>query len=212
MQKVYFISGLGADKRAFSLLDLSFCEPVFMDWINPLPHETLKSYAARLRSNIPDEHPTVVGISFGGMLATEMAKSDSSLKAIIIASNKSADEFPFYLRLGKYIPIYKWMPGIWLKKSSYLHWIFGPKGEEQKKLLKEIIADANPAFLKWAIEAILNWNEKTVPANVKHIHGTADKLLLFRYVKADINVPGGTHLMSLNMPNEISALLKQLIN
>jgi hypothetical protein len=33
MKKVYFISGLGADKRAFSFLDLSFCEPVFINWI-----------------------------------------------------------------------------------------------------------------------------------------------------------------------------------
>lgn len=211
MQRIYFISGLGADKRAFSLLDLSFCEPVFVDWITPLPHETLKSYAARLRSQILDEHPNIVGVSFGGMLATEMARLDDKLNAIIIASNKSSDEFPFYFRIGKYIPAYKWVPGGWLKKSNYLHWIFGPRGMEQKKLLKEIIADANPDFLKWAIEAILNWDEKAVPANVKHIHGTADRLLLFRYVKADIEVPGGTHLMSLNMPKEISALLQQLL-
>ena len=90
MQKVYFISGLGADKRAFSLLDLSFCEAVFVEWIDPLKNESLKDYAMRLRQQIPDYHPTIVGVSFGGMLATEMAKTDEEIKAIIIASNKSA--------------------------------------------------------------------------------------------------------------------------
>src|SRR5690349_1052469 len=153
MQKVYYISGLGADKRAFSFLDLSFCEPVFVDWISPLKNESLKDYALRLRQQIKEEHPTVVGVSFGGMLATEMAKTDGQMKAIIIASNKSAREFPAYLRVGKYFPVYKLLPGKWLKTGK-LNWILGAKGEEQKKLLRAILADADPAFLKWAIGAI----------------------------------------------------------
>lgn len=210
MQKVYYISGLGADKRAFSLLDLSFCEPVFVDWISPLKKESLKDYALRLRQQINEEHPTVVGVSFGGMLATEMAKTDSQMKAIIIASNKSANEFPAYLRVGKYFPVYKWLPGK-LLKTGKLNWVLGAKGEEQKKLLRDILADADPAFLKWAIGAIINWTGKTIPPNVKHIHGTADKLLPCRYVNADFKIPGGTHLMSINKPKEISAMLRSLI-
>ena len=210
MQKVYFISGLGADKRAFSFLDLSFCEPVFVDWISPLKKESLPGYALRLRQQIKEEHPMIVGVSFGGMLATEMAKADNQMKAIIIASNKSAGEFPAYLRLAKYFPVYKWLPGK-LLKAGRLNWILGAKGNEQKKLLRSILADSNPAFLKWAIGAILNWKEKTIPANVLHIHGTADKLLPCRYVKADFKIAGGTHLMSINKPKEISALLQQLV-
>lgn len=209
MQKVYFISGLGADKRAFSFLDLSFCEPVFVDWINPLKKESLKDYALRLREQISEEHPTVVGVSFGGMLAAEMAKADNLMKAIIIASSKSADEFPAYLRFGKYFPVYKWLPGK-LLKTGRLNWILGAQGEEQKKLMRTIIADADPAFLKWAIGAILTWNEKMASPNVKHIHGTADRLLPFRYVKADFIIKGGTHMMSINKPSEISAVLKSL--
>lgn len=210
MQKVYFISGLGADKRAFSFLDLSFCEPVFVDWISPLKNESLESYALRLRQQINEEHPVIVGVSFGGMLATEMAKADSQMKAIIIASNKSSAEFPVYLRLSKYFPVYKWVPHAWIKKAP-LSWIMGVKEQEQKKLLHTILADSNPSFLKWAIGAILNWKEKAVPLNVKHIHGTADKLLPFRYVKADFEIPGGTHLISISRPVEVAALLKQLI-
>ncbi len=210
MKKVYFISGLGADKRAFSLLDLSFCEPEFIDWISPVKNESLQSYAMRLRQQIKEEHPTVVGVSFGGMLACEMAKADNKMKVIIIASNKSADEFPVYLRMAKYFPIYKWLPGK-LLKTRKLNWMLGAKGEEQKKLIRAILSDSDPAFLKWAVGAILNWKEKIVPANVKHIHGTADKLLPFRYVKADFEITGGTHLMSINKPVEVAALLKQLI-
>jgi len=211
MKKVYFISGLGADKRAFSFLDLSFCDPVFIDWIKPLEKESLKNYASRLRKQIPEEHPTVVGVSFGGMLATEMAKEDKLMTVIIIASNKSSAEFPGYLRIGKYLPVYKWLPEKLIKNKNLLNWILGVKQDEQRKLISAIIADTDPFFLKWAIYAILHWKETSIPKNVKHIHGTADKLLPFRYVKADYEITGGTHLMSISKGSEISSLLKQLI-
>ncbi len=211
MQKVYFISGLGADSRAFSLLDLSFCEAIFVDWIKPLPNESLKNYALRLRRQIPDAYPTIIGVSFGGMLATEMAKSDQSVNAIIIASNKSSDEFPFYLRIGKYFPLYKWLPSTLIRISYRFKWLFGVHDKRHTQLLASILADVDPHFLKWAIGAILNWKAKTIPPNVKHIHGTRDKLLPLRYVKPDYLIEGGTHLMSINNPKEVSSLLKQLL-
>ena len=62
MTKIYFISGLGADKRVFSFLDLSFCDPVFIEWIPPLKKESLKEYALRLREQIKDESPVIIGI------------------------------------------------------------------------------------------------------------------------------------------------------
>ena len=210
MQKVYFLSGLGADKRAFSFLDLSFCEPVFVDWISPLKNESLESYASRLRQQIPEEHPTIVGVSFGGMLASIMAKADDQIKAIIISSNKTASEFPGYLRAGKYMPVYKWLPAQFLK-SGRMSLVFGGKGKEQKQIIRAMIKDSDVAFVKWAIGAILNWKEKEVPVNIIHIHGTTDKLLPCRFTKPDHIIKGGTHLMTLYKPNEISKLLCRCI-
>ena len=65
MKKVYFISGIGADKRVFSFLDLSFCEPVFLDWIAPNKQESLESYALRLRNEIPEAHPVIGAVIEG---------------------------------------------------------------------------------------------------------------------------------------------------
>jgi pimeloyl-ACP methyl ester carboxylesterase len=211
MKKVYFISGLGADKRAFSFLDLSFCEPQFIEWIKPLEKESLKSYALRLRKQIPEDHPTVVGVSFGGMLATEMAKEDKLMNVIIIASNKSSAEFPAYLRVGKYLPVYKWLPEKLIKNQTVLNWVLGVEKDEQRKLINAIVADIDPFFLKWAIDAILNWKETSIPDNVKHIHGSADKLLPYRLTKADHTIEGGTHMMTFYKHKEISDLLSKLI-
>ena len=211
MKKVYFISGLGADKRAFSFLDLSFCDPVFVEWLKPLEKESLNHYALRLRKQIPEEHPIVVGVSFGGMLATEMAREDNLMNVIIIASNKSSAEFPAYFRVGKYLPVYKWIPEKLIKNKTVVNWVLGVEKDEQRKLINAIVADIDPAFLKWAIDAILHWKDTRIPGNVRHIHGTADKLLPCRLTNPDHTIEGGTHTMTLYKPKEISELLSKLI-
>ena len=210
--KVYFISGLGANKKAFNFLNLSFCEPVFIEWVKPQPRETLEHYAERLRSAIKEEHPIIVGVSFGGMLATEMAKKDPLLKAIIISSNKWAGEFPGYLRMWRHFPVYKWVPEKLVKLGGQITRPFvGPKGKEQKKIFSEILNETNSNFNSWAIDAILSWNNTTIPNNVIHIHGTADTLLPFSYVKADYVITKGTHFMIMDRGVELSELLKKII-
>ncbi len=212
LKKVYFISGLGADKRSFSFLDLSFCNPVFIDWIQPFSDESLAGYALRLREQITEQHPTIVGVSFGGMLVTEMAKSDPGIKAIIISSNKTANEFPSIYRTGKYLPVYKWVPPTLLKSTALFRSLFfGPKGEKQKETFRKILNDSDTHFTKWAIHSILYWNNNVVPENIIHIHGTSDKLLPYKKVKADYVIENGTHLMIMNQPEEISNLIKKLI-
>ncbi len=212
MKKVYFISGLGADKRAFSFLDLSFCEPIFIDWIPPLKNESLESYASRLRKQITDPSPVIVGVSFGGMLATEMAKANPSIRCIIISSNKIKKEFPSYFMSGKYLPLYKWVPAWLMRKPAFIQKIFlQTSGAEQVKIFKEIAASTDDKFTRWAIHAILHWKNATVPGNIIHIHGTADRLLPYRLVKADYTIEKGNHLMIMNNHEEIAALLKKLI-
>jgi esterase/lipase len=134
LKNVYFISGLGADKRAFNFLDLSFCNPIFIDWMQPLPKETLKQYALRMYQQITDENPVIVGLSFGGMLTTEMANANPNVKAIIISSNKLPTEFPRLLKIGKVFPAYKWVSGNFNKKfNQTFSWFLGVKGTEQRK-------------------------------------------------------------------------------
>lgn len=213
MKTVYFISGLGADKRAFTFLDLSFCNPVFVEWIKPHKKETLQQYALRLKDQITDPEPVIVGVSFGGMLASEMALADPAVRAIIISSNKVKKEFPRLLLAGKYVPAYKWIPEKILKKGIVIrNAFFGLKGEKQKEIYTAIMQDSDFGFTKWAIEAILHWKNDKKPHNVTHIHGTADRLLPFRLVKEDYSIKGGTHLMILNNAGEISVLLKKIIS
>jgi hypothetical protein len=145
------------------------------------------------------------------MLATEMAKQHPKLKVIIISSAKSYLEIPAYLRFWRRFPVYKYFSGGTLKYSGKIVLkILGAKGIEQRKLQHEIIRSSNPAFTRWAMDAIVKWNNKDVPENVIHIHGTGDRLLPFRSVKAHYPIKSGEHVMIMDKAEEISTLLKTL--
>lgn len=212
MKKVYFIAGLGADRRAFNFLDLSFCEPIFIEWIPPMPEETLQSYALRLFTSINDEKATIVGLSFGGMLATEMAIAYPATTVIIISSAKTFKEIPAYLRFWRKLPVYKYVSNNSMKLSGGIVLrILGARGKQQQQLQQEIIKSSNPSFTRWAMDAIVRWRNEIVPGNVTHIHGIADKLLPYRYVKANHTIIDGEHVMVMDRAPELSELLRQLI-
>ena len=212
MKKVYFISGLGADRRVFEFLDLSFCQPVFLDWIKPLKNESLTSYAARLCSSVKEPDAILVGMSLGGMMATEFARTHPAAKVIILASNKTSKEFPGYLRiLLNYLPLYKLTTRtLLIRIMPIILWFLGAKTERQRQLLRNVVMETDIPFIKWSISAVAKWKSVGIPANVTHIHGTADRILPYKYVKPHYTVEGGEHLMIKTKPGEISALLKKL--
>ena len=212
MKKVYFIPGLAADRRVFGFLDLSFCNPRFIEWITPSHNETLGSYGEKLFEFVNEDNAVIVGLSFGGMLAVEIAKKHPGTKVIIVASAKTKFEIPRYLKIWQHFPIYNFHSN---KTKNYFNplivGILGTKGAEQKKVQQQIIRDSDPSFTRWAIHAILNWDNTVVPENVTHVHGTADKLLPLKYVKADHIIDEGEHVMIMDKADEITALLKKII-
>src|SRR6266487_4519719 len=98
MMKVYFISGLAADKRVFKHIQLPpGFEAVHLDWISPQKDESLANYALRLADNINRNEPfALVGLSFGGMLATEIAKRYHPAATILISSVPVSTQLPGY--------------------------------------------------------------------------------------------------------------------
>ncbi|MBI3221093.1 MAG: alpha/beta hydrolase [Bacteroidetes bacterium] len=191
---VYLLSGLGADKRIFDRLDLSGYKVHYIDWIKPLPDDTMKSYAQRLSSQIKSPQPILIGVSFGGMMATEIAAQVATEKVILISSARDATAIPFYFQMLRYFPIHWWVPIQWMKKGNALQdWIFGMKQKEDKELLRSILAATDPFFLRWAIHQIITWNKRSEPLAIAQIHGDSDRLLPFR--QADFSVPDGGHLI-----------------
>lgn len=212
MTKVYFISGLGADERAFQSLELKGIEPIHLSWMEPKKNETMQAYAKRMAGRITTPDPIIVGLSFGGMMAIEIAQCISVKRIILISSAKNNKELPPYFTICRYIPLHKLLPLRLISlHTKGMFYVFGTRTEEQKKNLQNIIKGTVSGFNKWAIDKVVKWNNKDTPENVVHIHGDTDNLLPYRYIKADYTIEKGGHFMIVNQANELSVLLQKLI-
>lgn len=186
---------------------------IFVRWITPEKNESMQEYATRLRMQVKDMRPVLIGLSFGGMIAQEIAKQIDTEKVLIISSVRTGKELPFIYRLAGKLRLHKIIPAALFKRSTFLtEFLFGAKADFEKRLLKNILADTDEAFLKWAIDRTLCWENRARPANLVHIHGTADRILPYRSVKADIGIEGGSHLMISDKAKELSRIITGLLS
>lgn len=211
-KELYIFSGLGADERMFQRLDFSGYTTTYIKWMEPLNEETIEHYAARLIGQIKSNNPTLMGLSFGGIMAIEVAKQMATKKVILIASAKTKKEIPFYFRAAGYLRLHKLLPTRLMKKSNVItNWFFGARASFDQQLLKQILLDTDPAFLNWAIDKILLWRNETEVKNVLHIHGTRDRILPKYFVNCDFTIKDGGHLMTLNRADEMNDVIRKLL-
>ena len=208
-KQLYILSGLGADERVFQRLDFSGFETTFIKWNNPYEKESIEHYAKRLLEQITTINPTIIGLSFGGIIAIEIAKQIKTEKVILISSAKTKFEIPFYFRFIGLLGIHRLFPTTVLKSSNFLtNYFFGAKTEFERQLLKQILNDTDPIFLKWAIEKITRWTNQSKINNLFHIHGTLDRILPSFFIKCDLTIKKGGHLMILNESEQMNNILK----
>lgn len=213
MKKAYFISGLGADKNVFKYIQLpGEYESHFIEWITPEPGEEVSHYADRLAKDIqPGDDFILIGLSFGGLIATEIARIKQPQKLIIISSMATAHDIPWYFqKAGKY-KLQNHLPVRLFKIATLLNHMVGSKNKEEKAIVETFVKNADPGFIRWSLNAIVTWKQDTRFDGIVHIHGSKDHLLPFKYTKADHCVLNGGHLMVFNRAKDINGLLKNIL-
>lgn len=213
LKPIYFVSGLGADERIFQWIRYDGLRPIHIQWIPPEKGEPIEDYAGRLTEQIKDDNPIVVGLSFGGMIAVEIGKQIETEKVILLSSVKDVSEVPIYFKFFRALPLHRVVPFKSLLWAFYwlAYWLFAPEGNDQKKLLKTVLIETDPHFLKWALHKVVVWHNREVPDNLVHVHGKSDRIFPFRFVNPDYTVDNSGHLMVMNRAEEVSDLLEQLI-
>ena len=208
--KCYCISGLGADKRAFKNIDFGFTL-IHIEWIKPISNESLINYSKRLSKQIDSSEPFILlGLSFGGLVACEISTILKPDQIILISSLTQQKDLSLIIQAISKTKLYKFIPSVLLKPPMFLaYWLFGVNQPANKKLLKEIIADTDPTFLKWSIDKILNTKSITIPIRLLRIHGTHDKLISAKKATCIDWINDGGHLMILENASTINKLLIQ---
>lgn len=212
---LYFISGLGADRRIFEKLSLSSHHKiVFIDWIVPIKNETIQNYALRLSANINTSEPfSIIGLSFGGMIATEIAKFLTPQKTILISSISSHLQRPKQLTILKILPLYNFIPKRFFQtKNPFVFNIMGITNKKEQLLFSNMLIDTDITFFRWAIRSILYWEQPETVNNLYHIHGSADLMFPLKYLTPQYTIKNGKHLMIYTQATEVSTILSEIID
>lgn len=206
----YFISGLGADRRAFDRIRMPDDVTVHhLDWLEPLPAETLPAYALRLAQPIDQTQPFIlVGLSFGGILSIEINRFLPATKIFLISTVSRRAELPWYFRVSGKMGLHRLGFTNLIKHSPrMLHWFFGTSRGRLREYLQERIDACSMNYLQWSLDQITRWDNTQKPAQAVHIHGSADRLFPISFLHPDHVVQGGSHFMVVTHGHKISAII-----
>ena len=213
MKTIYCISGLGADEKAFSRLDIKDFELKFIHWLMPLPNETLPDYAKRMREEIAEENPTLMGLSFGGMVCTEIAKQIPVKKIILISSIKSSKELPGWMRTIATLKLHKIIPLRSTKLTEpFQNRFLGVSSEEDKKVAANYRRGVDIKYINWAVHQALNWKNNWQHPYIFHIHGDNDKMFPIKNIIPTFTIKNGGHFMIMNKAGEVSACINTILH
>jgi len=211
---IYLISGQGSDARSFSHLEIDSKYPIkYIDYVLPDRGSSMESYAKLLAQQIDTTQSFIlIGVSLGGMLATEMTEFLKPQKVILISSAKNKNELPRRITIQKIIPLYRFIPSKWAKVSAkFLQPLVEPDRKEEEAIFQSMLEDKNPLFFTRTIDMILSWERTQSPSNIVHIHGENDRTIPIGNVKYDYLVEGGSHMMILTRGAEISELINRIL-
>jgi pimeloyl-ACP methyl ester carboxylesterase len=212
--KVYFISGIAADKRLFRHIRLpEGYEPVYLEWIKPFSNETLSDYACRLAENINVKEAFIlIGTSLGGIVATEIALKYQPLAVIIIGSVPVDSQLPGYFRIAGALKIHKLIPGSLFKISANLKHYFSGENAEDRKVIIQMISETDGRFIRWGINAVLNWKNRELPKFLYHIHGTRDEMFPYSLTAPTHTISKGDHSIVINRAGEVNRIIREILN
>ena len=213
MIKIYAIPGLGTTKELFINIRSKNSEIIVLDWPTPATNDTMQSYAKKFLPLIDTSKPFyLLGVSFGGMICTELSKEISPVKLFLISSCKTRNELPWFIKTLKFIPLHLLVTERYHRKLAYHgRWFIG-FGTAYIPEFLGMVNQMKENYFKQCIHIIVNWNNKIVPNNTIHIHGTNDKLISHKNVKADYLINDGSHAMIVFRAEEINVLLESHIN
>ncbi len=207
---VYLIPGQGGDGRLFNNLELPpGFEARHIVYERPAEGMSMKDFAKQLVQQIDTSGRfVIIGVSLGGMLATEMSELVPAEKVIIISSAKGRHELPGRYTFQKKFPIYKLVSPKTAKfGAKLLQPIVEPDRQKEKETFKAMLRDKDAIFLRRTIEMIMHWDRVEAPDHIIHIHGDKDHTIPIRNVDHDILVRGGSHMITLTRGEEVSRLV-----
>lgn len=213
LPSLILFSGLSADHQVLALQKLAWPQLVVPKWLVPEPNESLSDYCRRFAMQLDPQQPVVLGgVSFGGIVALEMARHVRPECVVLIGSVRTPDELPWRIRMFRpFRHLVHWIP------IRLLQWlaVWAAKGTVRIQTVGEVarqFRDADPRVMRWSLWAILSWRKPPeVPSPVYQIHGARDFVFPVSLTHPDRVVPTGGHLICITHAEEVNEFLGECL-
>ncbi len=214
--RVFTIPGLGFTPAVFSKLDLAQ-EVEHLSWQVPNPKESLRAYACRMSETMGDlgEAPiAILGHSFGGILAQEIARHRQVDSVILISSMKSRQEIPLGMRamapIGMHLLFNR---QVTLATLRFWGPLFGYGDKSEQALFRTMVSQQSNTTLRWQLRELSRWQGVELPhTTIDAFHGDNDRTLPFAAIKEPVKrIPGGNHMMVYGRHAELNPMIRECL-
>ena len=214
VKKQYFIAGLGANERAFEKLGDFGTEKIMVLWLKNEDNESLNSYAQRIIETYKiTKDDILVGLSFGGLIAQEIAVLLGMKYVILISSFRTKDDLRSIHSLGLKFKLFKLMPELNFPFiSESVANFFNAGYKSSKPILKDMVMNMDMKLTKWSMEKIHEQNEVIGDQLVKYnIIGTKDRIMQTWENDQTFKIENGGHFMVYEHAEEISKIISKIV-
>jgi pimeloyl-ACP methyl ester carboxylesterase len=213
---VYFISGMSASSKIFERIHLPAeqYKTHFLEWIMPYSrNESMTKYAKRFAEQITEENPVIVGVSFGGMLAQEIARIIHCDKIILISSLKTPKEFSLFFKMTKALKLYRFLP---INTINFTERLLMKNGTKKIKrtlsIYRKYLPLRSKRYLLWATRSFLHWKAQKNTVTMLRLHGDKDKIIPINKIGKCELIENGTHVMILTKSSIIQQHLLRYLS
>ena len=189
-------------------------EIIAPDHTEPFPGETLPHYATRIADIFEIQSADIVGgVSFGGMIAGEIAQQRTVAGLILLGSCLHPSRLPW---------VYQWVerfgrvvPDFMLNFRSFwplVRWRFAPLTPEAEKCLIEMAATYPTTQIRAFGRMVIEWKGiDRVKCPMLSIHGDRDRIIPLRCSDPDIILKEAGHAFTLTHAEQTVSAIREFL-
>ncbi len=204
---------MGADARLFDAQRRAFPNLRILEWQRPRRGDTFADYARRMAEKLPAGELVLGGVSFGGVIAQEIAAIRKPAALLLISTLTSTRDLRGGLAISRWLPATVLAEGARMARgvcrlSAATHGLLG----QHRGLIATMLGDADAGYLAWACSELPRWEAPLLPAiPTLRVHGTRDPLLLPADRSGIRWIRGAGHLASMTHGAEVNRAIAEFL-
>jgi pimeloyl-ACP methyl ester carboxylesterase len=143
-------------------------------------------------------------------MSVEIAKHIRPLYTILISSVPVSAHLPRFYRLAGALQLGRLVPATLLKAAAIVKHSLTMRTAANRRLMQKVILDGDNRFIRWALNAVLEWENDEAPHPLYHIHGARDEVFPIGLTKPTHIVNKGGHMFLVSRPDAINQFLREV--